>query len=106
MSAGRYRTPVELEQPVRTQASDGSAVLVYAAARPDFAEIRCLSQGEAVLSDRLSGTVTHEIRLRYREDIAGGWRVRAGAKTFRILSAAGEDLRGRTVLCLAEEEDT
>ncbi|MBD8893497.1 phage head completion protein [Roseibium litorale] len=106
MSAGRYRTPVELEQPVRTQSAGGAAVLVYAAAGPDFAEIRCLRQGEAVLSDRLSGTVTHEIRLRYREDVAGGWRVVAGAKTFRILSAADENLRGKTLLCLAEEEDT
>ncbi|SHL64510.1 phage head closure protein [Roseibium suaedae] len=106
MSAGRYRTPVELEEPVRTQSADGSAVLVHVPAGTDFAEIRCLRQDEAVLSDRVDGMATHEICLRYREDIAGGWLVAAKGRRFRILSAADEDLRGRTVLCLAEEEET
>ena len=106
MSAGTFRTPVELEQPVRTQAADGSAALVFVSAGSAFAAIRCLRQGESVLSDRLSGTATHEIRLRYREDIAGGWRVKAGARIFRILSASDWNLREKDLLCLAEEEDT
>ncbi|WP_083812100.1 head-tail adaptor protein [Polymorphum gilvum] len=61
-------------------------------------------QDEAVAGARLDGVVSHEIRLRYRDDIAGGWRIRAGARVFRVLAASDPDLGRRQILCLVEEE--
>ncbi|WP_417667349.1 head-tail adaptor protein [Roseibium sp.] len=106
MSAGRYRTPIELEQPVVTHAADGAASLVYLAAGSDFAAIRTLRQREDLRGERLEGVVTHEIRLRYRDDVIGGWRMSAGLRRYRVLSAAPRDDRGAELFCLAEEEGT
>lgn len=106
MSAGRYRTPVALEQPVLTTAADGAAALVYLAAGSDFASIRVTRQREADSGSRLDGIASHEIRLRFRSDVTGGWRVSAGLRRFRLLSAVPADDRGRELVCLAEEEGT
>ncbi len=105
MSAGPYRTPVQLEQPVVTRSDDGSAALVYLNVGPDFAAIRPTRQRESSETGRLEGVVTHEIRLRYREDLTGGWRLVAGLRRFRVLSATPADDRNRAMLCLAEEEE-
>jgi SPP1 family predicted phage head-tail adaptor len=104
--AGTYRTPVTLEQPVQTVAANGSASLVYLDVGGDFAAIRALRQSERVSAGRLEGAVSHEIRLRHREDLSGGWRLRAGTRTFWLQSVTDSDDRGRELVCLAEEEGT
>lgn len=104
MSTRPYRTPVNLEVPVETRAADGTASLVFVGAGSDFAAIRPLRQRESVGNGRLEGIITHEIRLRRREDISGGWRITAGLRRFRVLSAGLAGEREREVLCLAEEE--
>ncbi|MBD8874855.1 head-tail adaptor protein [Roseibium polysiphoniae] len=106
MRAGAYRTPVALEQPVHTAAADGSASLVYLFAGDDFAQIKPLRQSETLRSGRLEGIATHQLRLRYRDDLAGGWRVLCGPRAFRILSTTAADDRSREIICLAEEEGT
>ena len=106
MRAGAYRTAITLEQPVHTVAADGSAALVYLDAGDDFASIRALRQDERLTAGRLEGVVTHEIRLRHRDDLSGGRRLRAGLRLFRLQSVAATDDRGREVTCLAEEEGT
>lgn len=105
MTAGAYATPVVLEQPVRTQNADGSAALVYLDAGPDFAAIRLLTQNERLRRGRLEGVASHEIRLRHREDVIGGWHIRAGQRRFRVLASADPDARRRTLVCLCEEEE-
>ncbi|MEJ8473953.1 head-tail adaptor protein [Roseibium algae] len=106
MSAGLYRHPVTLQQPVHTVAADGSAALIYAEAGDDFAAIRPLRQGERQSGGRLEGVITHEIRLRHRDDLAGGWQVISGARSFRVLSTFETDGTAREITCLSEEEDT
>ncbi|WP_417684648.1 head-tail adaptor protein [Roseibium sp.] len=106
MSAGRYRTPVTLEQPVVTHGADGTASLVYLSAGADFAAIRPSRLREELRGERLEGVVTHEIRLRHRDDITGGWRMSAGLRRYRLLSVAQGDDRGTELFCLAEEEGT
>ncbi|MBO0345200.1 head-tail adaptor protein [Roseibium sp. CAU 1637] len=104
MSAGRYRSAVELQAPVFTASADGSQSLVYTPAGSDFAEIRLLRQGEAVSAGSLRATATHSIRLRRRDDIGAGWQVTSPRDRFRLLSVAEEGRRGEYSLCLAEVE--
>lgn len=104
MSAGALRTPVTLEQPVRTTAADGTATLVYHAAGTTFADIKPVRQREERSGGRLTGLVNHEIRLRYREDLSGGWRLSTPRHRFRILSVQEDISHRRTITCLAEEE--
>ncbi len=106
MSAGTYRTPVDLEQPVQTVATSGETVLVYTAAGSGFAAIKAVRQADEIRGGRLDGIVTHSIRMRYRADLAGGWRVMTGSQVFRVLSVTDPDQRERDILCLAEEEGT
>lgn len=105
MSARRFRTPVVLETPVVTSVPGESPVMVFLTVGDDFADIRLLRQREETMEGRLSATATHSIRLRLREDIAPGWRLRAGLKTFRLLSVAEETTRPPVTLCLAELEE-
>lgn len=96
--------PVTLEQPVSTQLPGGQAALIYTNAGPDFASLRLLSLQEQFTHDRLDGTATHRIRLRYRPDLAGGWRLKTSERSFRLLAVADPDGRERELECLAEEE--
>lgn len=105
MSAGRYRSPVVLERPVHTVAPDGAAARIYVDIAPVFAAIRALSAREVVDHGRTESRVSHEIRLRFRSDVAAGWRVRAGLRTYRLLSVADPDERARELVCLADHEE-
>jgi len=104
MSAGAYRVPVILEQPVATQLPDGRASLVYASAGTDFIEMTLLSLQEQALNARLEGTATHRIKLRYRPDLTGGWRLKSNERVFRLLAVSDPDGRERELHCMAEEE--
>lgn len=104
MSAGSYRVPIILEQPVQTVAIDGSAALVYMETGAGFAAIKVKAQREDASEGRLTGIATHEIRLRYRADLTSGWRVCTQTQVFRLLAVTDPDLRGRELICLAEEE--
>ncbi|MEP5453666.1 head-tail adaptor protein [Roseibium sp.] len=91
---------------MHTSAADGSASLVYLFAGDDFAQIKPLRHSEALRGGRLEGIATHQLRLRYRDDVAGGWRILSGPRAFRILSTTVADDRSREITCLAEEEGT
>jgi len=98
------RAEVQLEQPLRTVQATGEAVLAFVSAGPVFAAVRQLSLREIAVGGRNDGVATHEIRIRYRSDVVGGWQIRWGERLFRILAAGDPDGRGVWLRCLAEEE--
>ena len=104
MRAGAYRIPAVLQQPVRTGGADGSVTVAYAAVANIFVAVKVLRQREVFKDERLDGVATHEIRMRRLSGVAGGWRMSAAGRIFRILSVSDPDLRGRELVCLAEEE--
>ncbi|GGB50979.1 hypothetical protein GCM10011316_23800 [Roseibium aquae] len=101
--AGAFNVAVELRQPVRTDSPDGSVAVVFLDAGRDFAKLELVGQREQEVLDRLESLATHRITLRYREDVAGGWQVVVGNRTYRILAAHDPDGLRRILKCLAEE---
>ena len=61
----------------------------------------------AAKADEAAGTlrvaVTHRIRLRWRGDLAGGMRLRRGARIFEIRAFYDPDETGRYLVCDCEE---
>ncbi|MEI9900809.1 MAG: phage head closure protein [Hyphomicrobium sp.] len=53
----------------------------------------------------MSGKVSHEIIIRYRDDVTPQMRFKAGARLFDIAAAFDPDQRRRWLRCLAEERD-
>ncbi len=68
-------------------------------------DIRPLAGSETVEADRLAGTVSHEIALRYRPGVLPAMRFRDGVRVFHIVSVLDVDECNRWLKCLCEERD-
>ncbi|WP_430512864.1 phage head closure protein [Pannonibacter phragmitetus] len=103
--AGDLRCLVRLWKPGRTVDAGGAVQTSFEDIGADHAAVRLRRQTERASDARADGVATHEIRLRHREDIGGGWRIADEAKSYRVLAAADPDGRRRWTLCLCEEEE-
>jgi len=63
------------------------------------------SAGESVQQDRVAGTATHDIWLRYRSDIRPEMRIAAGPRTFGILGVMDVDDCRHWLKCIVEQRD-
>lgn len=102
--ASVLRAEVQLERPLRTVATGGSADLAFELEATVFAAIRPLSLREIAVGGRTDGVASHDIRIRYREDVRGGWQIRWGARLFRVLAAGDPGGRGAWLRCMCEED--
>ena len=60
---------------------------------------------EIVQADRITGTLTHEIFIRYRADVRPAMRFRKGQRVFHIQACEDVDERSAILKCLCEERD-
>jgi SPP1 family predicted phage head-tail adaptor len=70
-----------------------------------WADVRPVSGFERVEADRLSGTVSHAIALRYRSGVTPAMRFRKDSRVFHILAAIDVEERKRWLKCLCEERE-
>jgi hypothetical protein len=54
---------------------------------------------------RLTGTISHEIALRYRAGVVPAMRFRKGTRVFHILAVIDVEERKRWLKCLCEERE-
>jgi SPP1 family predicted phage head-tail adaptor len=94
-----------LEQLERVDDGGGGFTENWAAVATLWCDLRPLTGSETVEADRLAGTVSHEISLRYRLGILPAMRFRDGARVFHIVSVINVDERNRWLKCLCEERD-
>jgi SPP1 family predicted phage head-tail adaptor len=69
------------------------------------ADLRPTGGGERLASDRLAGTITHDVVLRYRPGVVPAMRFRKGTRIFHILAVIDIEERHRWLKCLCEERD-
>lgn len=100
---GEFRHRLTLEAPVRTADEGGTAVVTWTAVAEVWAAIRPTSGRERVDADRLTGHVTHEIRIRWRAGVDATQRFRLGPRIFAINAARDLDERRRLLVCACEE---
>jgi SPP1 family predicted phage head-tail adaptor len=70
-----------------------------------FADPRPISGEERFEADRLAGSITHEVVLRYRAGVVPAMRLRKGARIFQILAVIDVEERRRWLKCWCEERE-
>jgi SPP1 family predicted phage head-tail adaptor len=69
------------------------------------ADLSPIGGEERVESDRLAGTITHEVVLRYRAGVVPAMRFRMDTRIFEILAVIDVDERRRWLKCWCEERE-
>lgn len=103
LDPGSLNVRLTLERPVETPDGQGGATVGFAALATLWARIEPVAARaeEAAGAQRIA--VTHRIWLRRRGDLAGGMRLRKGARLFVIHAFCDPDETGRYMLCDCEE---
>ena len=100
---GALSARLVLERPVETPDGQGGVEGGFAAVATVWAEVAPVSARAEEAAGAMPVTVTHRIRLRRRDDLAGGMRLRKGARLFAIRAFRDPDETGRYTLCDCEE---
>ncbi len=102
--AGRLNQRLGLQQRVETPDLSGGIVVSFVEVAQVWGMLEPVGAAMRNLAQQSDETVTHRISLRYRDDIASGWRFTKGTRTFRIITVYDPDETGRYLLCRTEEE--
>ena len=68
-----------------------------------WAAIDPVSGKEFYAAEQARSSVSHKIRLRYRQGVSAAWRVLYGSRVFRILSVIDWEERHESLLLMAQE---
>jgi SPP1 family predicted phage head-tail adaptor len=105
VAAGELRTRLVIEAPARAGDGGGGATITWEQVAEVWGAVRPQTGKEDFTLDRVAGTVSHEIVIRYRADVTPAMRFRHGARSFGILAAFDPDGHRHWLRCLAEERD-
>lgn len=102
---GELRTRLSLEVASRTADGGGGASLTWSEVASVWARVTPRTGSESFAHDRVSGSATHEIVIRHRDDVTPDMRFREGARLFDIKAAFDADGQRHWLTCLVEERD-
>lgn len=100
---GLLNVRLVLERPVETADGQGGVTTGFSALATLWARIEPRAAKADEAAGALQVAVTHRIWLRRRADLAGGMRLRKGARRFAIRAFRDPDETGRYTLCDCEE---
>lgn len=100
---GAFTARLVLEQPVETPDGQGGVERTFSALATLWARIEPSVAKADEAAGTLPVTVTHRIWMRRRENLAGGMRLRKGARLFAIRAFRDPDETGRYTLVDCEE---
>ncbi|MEO0618818.1 MAG: phage head closure protein [Pseudomonadota bacterium] len=98
----RHRLTLEMRNVESDDA--GGEIVTWIGGATVWGEVTPLSGVEFLRQDRLASTLTHRVRLRYRDDVSAAVRLRLGGRIFEILSVRDVEERHRWLECLCEEK--
>ncbi len=104
LDAGRLRHRLVLEQPVETADGCGGVDITWSEVTTIWASLEPVGAAMRNLAQQSNESVTHRISLRYRDDVASGWRFTKGSRAFHIITVHDPDEAGRYLVCRTEEE--
>lgn len=105
VKAGDLRHRIVIERPERTSDGAGGSITEWIAVAEVWAAIWSRSADENFTLDRVAGTATHDVWIRYRGDVRPEMRIRFGVRIFDILGAIDIEDRGAWLKCPVEERD-
>lgn len=94
MQAGKLRNRIELLKPVITGSGSGP-VTAYKHVDWIWASVNIKSGKEAVADQAVRSSLTYEIIIRHREDIASDWQIKHRGMTLDIVAAFDPEQRRR-----------
>lgn len=104
VSIGQLRHRIILDRIDTTSAGGGAEEFNWVTVAEMSASIVAENGREIGVADRISGTITHTITVRYRENIAPEMRFRINDRYFNIRAVMDPDGRRRWLICRCEEE--
>lgn len=105
VKAGDLRHRISIEAMARSPDGAGGADISWTLVAEVSAALWSRSVEERFESDRVAGKATHDIWVRFRDDIKPAMRFRLGARVFDILGVIDVDDRCRWLKCPVEERD-
>ena len=99
------RHRVTLESPQRSDDGGGGAITTWQTVAVMWAGIAALTGRESFSYDRLTGTVSHQILIRYRAGVRPEMRFNHAGRLFEIRAVMDMEGRRRWLRCLCEEQD-
>lgn len=103
IAIARRRSRVTLEAPIETPDALGGVIRSFAPRATLWAALEPLSGGETAEADQPLGRAKYRVRLRWRNDVTAGMRIRAGARWLDIETVQDPDGRRREIWCLCVE---
>jgi SPP1 family predicted phage head-tail adaptor len=105
VKAGDLRHRVTIESGTRTSDGAGGSTIEWQTVAEVWAAIWSRTVDETFVLDRVAGTATHDIWIRYRSDVSPDMRIRFGTRIFDVLGAIDVEDRGAWLKCPSEERD-
>lgn len=103
--AGSLRDRLTLERPQYSPDGAGGRVETWVSVASVWGQVIAKSGSESVDAGRFSGSVSHEVTLRYRDDVKPTMRLVYGAKIFEIIGVLNQTNRKDWLTCLCVERD-
>jgi SPP1 family predicted phage head-tail adaptor len=105
LSPSDLRHRLTLEQLSRVADEGGRFTESWVAVATLSADLRPIGGEERFEADRLAGSITHEVVLRYRAGVVPAMRFRRASRIFQILSVIDVEERRRWLKCWCEERE-
>ena len=100
---GRVRTQLSLEAVTRSPAGLGGHAETWGEVASVMADLVPARADTRFGAGQRLETMTHDVTLRFRADVASGMRLRLGARSFDILTVHDPDETGRYLVCRTRE---
>lgn len=94
---------IALQAPLRSSDGMGGFSVTWSTEATVWAAIWPVSATETIKGGRDGLTVTHRIRIRYRDGVKGSWRIFWGARYFNIVSVIEPNTGHRWLDILCKE---
>lgn len=104
-SIGDLRHRLVLEEPQRVDDGAGGADTSWVAVDTIWAGVMTSRGSEGVRSGRVSGSVSHEVTIRYRDDVKPSMRFVLGSQVFDIVAVLYPTDQKRWLKCLCVERN-
>lgn len=106
MRAGRLRHKVTFSSPSGSRDAVGERTTVYTAVSVDYASITPLKAQERIAAAQAHMVVTHEVIVRYHDDLSSmenGWRITHNNRYLFVQSVYNIDERNRYLKLICSE---
>lgn len=100
---GKMRYKVKLQKATTTRDAGGGVTESWTTLKEIWADIKPVSGSERYRQGKVQETLTHEITIRYREDLGTNYRIQYESRNFNIKSARNIDERDRFWVLLCTE---